>query len=282
MSSLPSFLYFPQWQGSGLTPQVRTGAETLRQAFSQLELPAISVPLAEQEPLTTRHRIIGYEPLHTQLASATALLTKHQPNRLLLLAGDCAAEIAPISYLNQRYANELTILWLDAHADLNTPASSPSGNFHGMPLRLLLDGHFPDTDLRVANPLAARQVIFVGLRDTDPAEDAYIAEHSLHVLPAKDFQATNLLALLAQANAHYLYIHLDLDLLNPVIFPPLQCPVAGGLTPEATAELLSHLIDTYQVVGLSLTETTATNIEELRPIEPILREYRRWVGTLKE
>ncbi|WP_052732465.1 arginase family protein [Hymenobacter terrenus] len=270
----PTFLYFPQWQGCGLTNAIQTGAETLRAAFSEAQ--PITIPLSD-EPLTTCFGISGYQPLLTQLGKAQTILEQQQPARLLLVAGDCAAEIAPISYLNQRYEGDLLVLWLDAHADLNTPESSPSGHFHGMPLRLLLDGQFPATAFRAESPLTSQQVVFVGLRDTDPAEDRYIADHAIPVLATGSPLAEHLAPLLARAKARNIYIHLDLDVLNPQQFPDLQCPVAGGYLAEDIAQLLRHLLEVHHVVGMSLTETTATKPEDLAPIQPILALYRDWL-----
>jgi len=270
----PTFLYFPQWQGCGSTNAIQTGAEMLRAAFVGVQ--PVTIPLSA-EPPTARYGISGYQPLLAQLNAARTILEQQQPARLLLVAGDCAAEIAPINYLNQRYEGDLLVLWLDAHADLNTPASSPSGHFHGMPLRLLLDGQFPATAFRVASPLTSQQVVFVGLRDTDPEEDRYVADHAIPVLAASSPLAEQLAPLLARINARNLYIHLDLDVLDPQQFPDLQCPAAGGYRAEEIAQLLRHLLATQHVVGMSLTETTATRPEALAPIHSILTVYQNWL-----
>ncbi|MBC7923505.1 MAG: arginase family protein [Ferruginibacter sp.] len=237
----------------------------------------LEVPLTEAA-LTARHGIGGYQPLVDQFAATTALLAQQQPGRLLLLAGDCAAEIAPVAYFNQRYDGQLTVLWLDAHADLNTPASSPSGHFHGMPLRLLLEGEFTGTAFRVEAPLRPGQVLFAGLRDTDPAEDNFIAAHGLPVYADAATAPALVLAALRRQPPANLYIHLDLDVLNPNHFPALQCPVAGGFEPTELAALLRELLASCHVVGLSLTETMAATLAELAPIAPILAVYGEWLA----
>lgn len=274
MTTKTTLLYFPQWQGSGLTNHVRLGAETLQMAFG---VETVAIPLSD-EPLTVSHNISGYQPLVTQLETAKRTLAHLEPDRLLLVAGDCAAEIAPISYLNRLYQGELTVLWLDAHADLNSPDSSPSGHFHGMPLRLLLDGQFSGTSLFIDSPLTNRQVVFVGLRDTDKPEADYIAEHALPVVTDTHFSPKQVDELLSQRQAKNLYVHLDLDVLNPELFPALQCPVSGGFSPETIAQLIGELINKYNVVGLSLTETTATHVDDLQSIQPILRTYQNWLA----
>lgn len=273
-------MYFPQWQGSGLKNNVQTGAQALLDAFADVSVPSLNVPLSDEE-IAVEHQISGYKPLLAQLQTATALLEQYQPERLLLLTGDCGAEVAPIDYLNKHYNGNLTVLWIDAHADLNTPDSSLSAHFHGMPLRLLLDGEFVDTAFRINHPLHSQQVIFVGLRDTDIAEDLYIHEHSLPVLTDVTFSVERLDELLALHQASNLYIHMDLDVLNPLQFPALQYPTTGGIEVDKIADLTDYLINNYRVVGLSLTETTATQADDLLPIQPILTVYKRWLTGLE-
>ena len=113
----PTLLHFPQWQGSGLTNEVQIGAQTLCNYFHQS--PALSVPLSG-EPLSRLHNISGYQPLLTQLQNAKELLERNQPSKLILIAGDCAAEVAPVDYLNRLYGEQLTIVWLDAHGVENS------------------------------------------------------------------------------------------------------------------------------------------------------------------
>jgi arginase len=270
----PILLYFPQWQGSGLTNEVQIGAQTLCNSF--IDVTPVAVPLSD-EPLTSINNIIAYKPLVTQLQSAKKVLDQNQPKRLLLVAGDCAAEIAPIEYLNKLYDSKLLVLWLDAHPDLNTPDSSPSAHFHGMPLRLLLDGQFPDTLISVDKPLDNSQVVFIGLRDADLPEEVYISENSLKVLKDKALWVQQLSQLIAEKERPNLYIHLDLDILDPKLFPQLRYPTANGNDPNEIAGLLNHLIKNYNVVGLSLTEATATEQDQLKPIQPILNEYKKWL-----
>lgn len=270
----PLILHFPQWQGSGHTDGVRVGANTLRTAFAHP--PIVSVSLSDA-PLTVENGIFGYTALTQQYQTAVALLASHQPDQLLLLAGDCAAEVAPVAYLNERYGGALTVLWLDAHGDLNTPKSSPSGNFHGMPLRLLLDGRFAGTDFTLSTPLNPAQVILAGQRDLDPPEADFIAETSLSMVSVAGISDGTLLANIAQKQPQYLYIHLDLDVLEPTIFPTLKYPTPGGATPTDVATLITQLTKTYNVVGLSLTEATATHPDQLEPITPILNAYTAWL-----
>ena len=127
------------------------------------------------------------------LAEQTAALAGRLPVRPLVLGGCCCAHVGAVRGLAAR-EGRLAVLWLDAHGDLNTPESSPSGNEWGMPLRMLLDDG-------VANP---EDVALVGARNLDPPESEYLA-------------ATGIDASLdrALAGADAAYVALDVDVLAP-------------------------------------------------------------------
>jgi arginase len=273
MKTLP--LFFPQWQGSGLTDEVRVGAQTLSEWFDTVRM--VAAPLSDKS-LRTKKGIMGYDSLVEQWQSVRQLLDQEQPDRILAILGDCGAEVAPVAYLNQRYDGNLLVLWLDAHADLNTPESSPSSHFHGMPVRLLIDGAFDKTDFVLETCLNPEQVLLAGLRETDPSEADFIREENMLVVSVEEITTGRLMQELTRLTPENLYIHLDLDVLEPTVFTALKCPSPDGITPNVVADLIQQLITTFTVVGLSLTETIATSPTEICPIEPILSIYNQWLS----
>ena len=110
-----------------------------------------------------------------------------------MLGGCCCAHVGAIRGLAARHGR-LAVVWLDAHGDLNTPESSPSGNAWGMPLRLALD----------EGSVATTDVALVGARDLDPPEAAYVAEHGIDDDVGR-----------ALAGADAVYVALDVDVLEP-------------------------------------------------------------------
>ena len=104
----------------------------------------------------------------TTLEEQTAAIAAGLPQRPLVLGGCCCAHLGAIRGLAARHGR-LAVVWLDAHGDLNTPETSPSGNAWGMPLRLALD----------EGSVAPADVALVGARDLDPPEEAYVAEHGI-------------------------------------------------------------------------------------------------------
>ena len=115
------------------------------------------------------------------------------PARPLILGGCCCSHIGAVEGLAARHGR-IAIVWLDAHGDLNTPETSPSGNEWGMPLRMIIDGGIVD----------AEDVALVGARNLDPPEEEYLAESAVHreIAPAL-------------AGAGHVYVALDVDVLDP-------------------------------------------------------------------
>lgn len=169
-------LLFPQWQGAGNLPALRQGAEHLALERPEANWHPLKVDMGT--PAEAENGIRAYRQLKAQLQTVTEFLKAKRPDTLFTLGGDCSVELAPISYLNNRH-NNLTVVWFDAHPDLQVPETSPSGDLHGMPLRLLLgDG---DEALKQLLPVSLRpeQVVLAGVRMLDSSEEKFVSQGNL-------------------------------------------------------------------------------------------------------
>ncbi|WP_428037204.1 arginase family protein [Chromobacterium amazonense] len=186
--------------------------------------------------------------------------------------------MAPIAHLNQYYQGRLNVVWLDAHADLNTPASSPSGHLHGMPLRLLLGEGHPALLRAVPLPLRPEQVHLAGVRDIDPAERDYIARHDLvwHDVASLEAEPTRLAEGLNQAWPSYL--HIDLDVLDPAENSAVQCPTPGGLSRRALAAIVQSVNQRTRLAGAGLTECTAADAAQGEAAIELLQTLRAYLA----
>ena len=209
----------------------------------------------ERQPAASG-RVQHLDALTRQAQSARLLLEPLLRNdtRLFTCGGDCGVELIPVSLANLRWPG-LTLVWFDAHADLNSAATSPSGHFHGMPVRALLGEAPPPLAPLLFSRLQPSQVVYVGTRDLDPPERAFIDEHGMALLapsPAETLPQRLAVALRGCPAAH---IPLDLDVLDPTSFPCTCCPTAGGITlPTLRASLEAVRQAASQVVGCGLTE----------------------------
>ncbi|HEY2541577.1 MAG TPA: arginase family protein [Gaiellaceae bacterium] len=145
------------------------------------------------------------------LVAQTLAVASDLPTRPLVLGGCCCSHIGAVDGLSARHAR-LGVIWLDAHGDLNTPQSSPSGNQWGMPLRMLLDGGAVD----------AQDVALVGARNLDPPEVEFIAANGID---------DDVERVLGQVSA--VYVALDCDVLDPgeltVWMPEPDGPSIAGI-----------------------------------------------------
>lgn len=211
----------PQWQGSGLTDDLKYGAETLSLFFKDFDTKVI--PLSTKN-LTTIENIKCFEPLLEQTKHFKNIIADNKLKKISTIGGDCGIEIIPISYLNKIYKEDICIIWIDAHADLNTPNSSPSKTFHGMPLRTLLgEGNQKFIDL-LFSTLEPKQICFVGLRDLDQPENDYILRHNITTIT--DCQFENVQNKIK--NFKNVYVHLDLDVLDKSEFEFTMFPTSNG------------------------------------------------------
>src|ERR1017187_5257676 len=127
-----------------------------------------------------------------------------------MVGGTCGAEAGPVSYFNELYSGDLAVVWFDAHGDLNTPETSPSGHFHGMVLRTLLGEGASAFSAEISRPLVASQVFLVGTRDLDAAERSYISDANIPVfLDLDDDSVRRVNGAITGAGFRRIYIHID-------------------------------------------------------------------------
>ncbi|MEZ5119194.1 MAG: arginase family protein [Candidatus Nanopelagicales bacterium] len=239
----------PQWQGWAASDAVSAGAASLARFVGREPDHEVAVP-----PFHSLHETDGVLGLDEQVRQARDVLEtlqRHRPERLVYLAGDCGAELSPIAWVNGSRA-DLSVVWIDAHADLNTPRSSQSATFHGMVLRSLLgEGPHEFLDL-IERPLTPGQVTLVGARALDPAEKMYIQEQGIACLSPSDVHLTG-----------PVYVHIDLDCLDPRHFGHTPFREPDGLHPDDVTVLLRRLRrdSDVDVVGIGVTESMATQAE---------------------
>ena len=256
-------LFFPQWQGAG-NISLHEGACQLRDAPSPRRT-FTSVPVSQTYSLSTQQNILGYSQIVEQLWHACRILSRKQPCKIFTLGGDCGVELAPISYLNAQYDSSIAIIWLDAHGDLNTPKTSPSGHFHGMPLRSLLGEGQLSIQARLFSTLRAEQIFLVGTRELDLSESKFIQRCDLSVTSVRTINQNkfdNLVSQIKRAGFKRLYLHVDLDVLDSQVFSAVACPTPKGIELSSLMHLMNVLTANFEVVGSSLLEALPTQPKE--------------------
>ncbi|MBN9606573.1 MAG: arginase family protein [Actinomycetales bacterium] len=221
-----TFLVVPQWQGSGSARalQVVDGARAIAGDLPAASTIEVEVPLeAGDDEGTGIHRFSSLRIVRQRIAQAL----EHVDGPVVAIGGDCAAEYAAIAHAAARH--RLAVLWLDAHPDANTPSTSPSGAFNGMVLRALVDDRVVD----------ASSVVIAGARAWDPEEERWVAAEGVASLDVDALREPATLAdAVAATGADAVYLHVDLDVLDPAEIRGLGYPEPFGVT---VAELLAAI-----------------------------------------
>lgn len=179
----------------------------------------------------------------------------------LVLGGDHSIAIGTQAGL-ARHSKDRGMIWFDAHADFNTPASSPSGNIHGMPVSSALGVGHPDlADFDAPGPkLPKDNVVLVGLRDVDPKEAALLDEHGIHHFTMRDIDELGMNEVMrrcieiAGKGKDGIHVSFDLDGVDPQWAPGTGTTVEGGFTYREAHLALEMLADTGRVTSMEFVE----------------------------
>lgn len=258
-------LLFPQWQGGNNPPYV-LGAHLLNWLAPNSNGPFEEVPVDLNPNIEKEQDIIARSTLLQQARSAKRLIRKHKPERIVVLGGDCSVELAPFSYLNEKYDGDVVLLWVDAHPDVSIPEDFE--NHHAHVLANLLgvgDQEFVAEIPRLFNP---EQVLYVGLNDMmDALSSEPMKYMKLDIVGPDEIKqdSSKVLQLLAEKKPSKIIIHFDLDVLNMKEFRSLLVAYPGtyeeytksfpqGSSMETIIRVLQDVAKSYDVVGLGITE----------------------------
>ena len=194
----------------------------------------------------------------------------------VVLGGDHSISIGSVSGLSRR--GRTGVVWIDAHADFNTPATSPSGNIHGMPLAALLGLGDPQLT-EIAGPapkVRPEDVVLIGVRSVDPGERELLRQSGVAVYTMKEVDKMGMPTVAANAIAQMqglerVHVSFDADVLDPSVAPGVGTPVAGGLSYREAHLLMELLADAGIVTSLDLVE-----------VNPILDEKNRTAAIVVE
>jgi arginase len=193
----------------------------------------------------------------------------------LVLGGDhsiAAGVAAGVANFFRKDKKQIGYLWLDAHGDMNTPESSPSGNVHGMPLAVIMGYGAPElVDLLGFKPKAEPgNIVIVGARDLDAQERKIVKKSGVHVFTMRDIDERGMREVMADALKYAMddtagiAVSLDMDFVDPADAPGVGTPVRGGVTYREAHLAMEMISDTESMVSLEVVE-----------INPILDEHNR-------
>jgi arginase len=226
------------------------------------------VVIKNMEELKVGNERARYLP---EIARASAILARkveriigmgHFP---LVLGGDHSIAIGTVSGLAAFAASQgrkLGLLWIDAHGDINTPETSPSGNIHGMPLATLLGFGAPElTSIGGDAPkIAPANVALVGIRSLDSGEKKRLKDTGVRVHTMSDIDRHGVDRVMKKAlaqvtdGADFVHVSLDLDAVDPAVAPGVGTPVKGGLDYREAHLLMETIAEAGVMTSLEVVE----------------------------
>ncbi len=207
----------------------------------------------------------------TQIAKTCTQLSKtvydsfKASNTPLVLGGDhsiAVGTIAGVSRFFQEQEKKIGLIWIDAHADINTPETSLSGNIHGMPLAAVL-GHGAHKLVSLAGHIpmvAASQSVLIGIRDLDPAERDMIKKVGLRAFTMREIDEIGLRKVMEEAiriatqGTVGFHCSMDVDWLDPSVAPGVGTPARGGGTYREGHLAMEMIYDSQKMLSLEVTE----------------------------
>ncbi len=182
----------------------------------------------------------------------------------IMLGGDHCLGIGSISAVARHCRDtgkKLRVLWLDAHADFNTAALTPSGNIHGMPVACLC-GHGPQALIEIGGhvpAIQARELVQIGIRSVDAGEKRFVHEQGIEVFDMRfidemGIRATMEMALDGLDADTHLHVSLDVDFLDPDIAPGVGTTVRGGPNYREAQLCMEMIADTGLLASLDIVE----------------------------
>jgi arginase len=245
-----TFLVVPQWQGSGSSRAMRLvdGAHHIQGDLPSSRTVEVPIPLEAGDDLGSGvARLSSLIAVRDAQRESLRAITADPDAWALTVGGDCSVELASVAAVAG--SGDVALLWFGAHPALHTPATSRAGTFSTMVLRTLLGEG--DERLIPEQPLPAQRVLIVGARAFDDEEADYAG--SPQVLSPLDLTPEDLLGALAETGASTVYIHIDLDVLDPADVAGVGQPEPFGIGAAALVELIKAVTPHYRVVGAGVT-----------------------------
>lgn len=222
----------------------------------------------------------------------------------VVFAGDhstAGGTIAGIKMANPK--RKLGVIWIDAHADLHTPYTSPSGNMHGMPLAtaLAVDNlehkvHNPDAKTvdiwnklknigKIEPKILPEDLVFIALRDYEKEEEAILKKHGIKIITVQEVRRKGIESVVRQTLAHLskcedIYVSFDVDSLDSSISRGTGTPVSNGLKEREAEDLIAALMQNFKICCIEVTEVNPTLDKENLMAEIAFNIIRRAVNIL--
>jgi arginase len=236
----------------------------------------IAVAIAEQKKEGAAHAKYLKEITATCTKHAELVLRTLDSGRIpLVLGGDhsvAAGTVSGVAEFYRRKNEKIGLIWIDAHGDINTPDTSPSGNVHGMPLAAIMGLGPPELGniFGFSPKIAAENCVLVGIRDIDETERENIRKSGIEYFTMRDIDERGMRSVIEEAlriagreTAGY-HVSLDMDWIDPEDAPGVGTPVRGGATYREAHLAMEIIADHGRMLSFEIVE-----------VNPVIDEHNR-------
>lgn len=262
-------LIYPQWQGGIIShwiPELKAedssrgyyiGAKLLSMLAPQndnhetLEVP-VSLDIKNRE---IKNGIMDYDFIASQTKNALDILSKNNPDKIIVFGGECSVSVIPFTYLNKKYNNDIALIWIDAHPDITLPEDNTYAGYHAMAVSACM-GKI-DAINNLPSKISADRILFVGLRDYE-REEIKIRQKEYgikHFSPEEISKSSEcIIKWLKECKASKVFIHFDLDVLDPNEIIAAVGVSPNGIKINEVIRVINDIAGEKELVGLTIAE----------------------------
>ncbi len=273
-------LIYPQWQGGHIShhiPEIKDPADSSRGYYLGAELLNFLAPKTNQKTITVPisldmtnrepiEGVIDRDIILKQTKNALNLLDRNNPDKIVTLGGECSVSVAPFTYLADKYKNDVAVIWIDAHPDINLPNDHYMA-YHAMAVTALIG----EGDKKIMSELPAKispdKILFVGLRDWGKKEiKQRQKKYGIKHLTTDDIKENSgkVIEWMKSIKVSKILIHLDMDVLDPTEIIAAVGIVPNGMKIDETVRLIGDISKEKEIVGLTIAEPMPRNAIRLR------------------
>lgn len=256
-----------------------------------VEIPNENRLLLEPDKHFDAKRINGLYRMFGKITKELQQGLKNEKIFPIILGGDHSTAAATITAIKMAYPKKrLGVIWIDAHADIHSPYTTPSGNMHGMPLAIVLNEDNLDKKINklddytiewwdklknygdIAPKIKYQDLVFVAVRDTEPQEDHLIKKNKIRNVGVVEIRKKGVDRIAYEILNHLedcdlIYISFDIDVLDPTISKGTGTRAPGGLDEREAGNLLLRLVRDSKVCCFEMVEINPTLDDENRTAE---------------
>ena len=286
-------LLYPQWQGGNignfvpeLTPDEAStgyilGSELLNFLAPQTKNKTVVVPISDDINRTEEFGIMGYKPILKQTKEAIKILNKENPNKIVVLGGECSVSAVPFTYLAKKYNNDIAMVWIDAHPDITLPDDKTYNGYHAMAVTAIMGKEnnkgWNDIVSQFPAKISSDKILFVGLRDWERQQiKDRQKEYGMKHLTSEEVSQNSdkIIEWIKQIGAKHILIHFDMDVLEPNEIIAAVGVVPNGMKIAEVVRVINDINNNFDVVGLTVAEPmprTAIRLKKMLEQLPMMK-----------